>query len=401
MPQRKLRVALLSEFPAALAEGLQVGQAATERAKVAHMTVEGSFIKGLMAHPDVQLSVLTFSKATPAPVIRHLGTDTEVHFLPARPGTGMVLGWVPRALIARRHLRRIQPDVVHGLRMLGGYALMAALSGFPNVITLEEFLSTMPPPPGYRALYWAGRQAECWTIHHARHVTLVSDHVRRLIEKNTRGALYRLPNVVGDDFFAISKGLSEPEVVFVGRVAPEKGLLDMLKAAAILEREGIRARWRIVGGPTGSAGPAYLAECRRFAVDRLPNQQVEFLGWLANEDVAGLYKTATCSVVPSRAPYETFCISMAEAMAAGTPPVAYDFGPLAEHIEDGVSGYLVSVGDVELMAKRLRALLTDPGRSVEMGKEARLRAMGYKQEIVIGRLVQVYRQVLAEERGWT
>lgn len=394
----KLKVALLSEFPMELAEGLQVDYARGGR-KGAFMTVEGYLIKSLMSHPDVLLDVVTFTKAVASPVVHRLGPHAVVHLLPAKRGTGMPFGWVPRVIIARRYLQRLRPDIVHGVRMLGGFAFMAVLSGFPHLITLQELLSKIDPPLRYKPFYWVGRQVERWTIRNARYMTVVSKHVQRAVEQETEATIYRVPNFVGDTFYKVQKVVSGPEVVCIGRISPEKGVLDMLKAAAILEREGIRARWRIIGGPTGHEGDAYLSTCKQFVKDHLQNQKVEFLGWLPNEAICDVLLTATCSVVPSQAPYETFCISMAEAMATGTPPIAYDFGPLPEHIDDGVSGYLVPAGDITLMAKRLRELLTNPAQTAEMGAAARRRAMAYKQEVVIDNLLRAYKEILVREKG--
>ena len=60
-----------------------------------------------------------------------------------------------------------------------------------------------------------------------------------------------------------------------------------------------------------------------------------------------------------------------EAMACGTPVIGSRVGGIAEMIEDGENGFLVPPGDVEVLAERLRWVLSNPQETCEMGRRAR------------------------------
>jgi glycosyltransferase involved in cell wall biosynthesis len=65
-----------------------------------------------------------------------------------------------------------------------------------------------------------------------------------------------------------------------------------------------------------------------------------------------------------------------EAMAAGKPVVGWNTPELAEIVDDGITGYLVSVGDRTTLAARMRKLLDEPKLALQMGKAGQDRAEG-------------------------
>ena len=71
---------------------------------------------------------------------------------------------------------------------------------------------------------------------------------------------------------------------------------------------------------------------------------------------------------------ETFGLVALEGMAHGLPVVACDVGGLPELVEDGISGYLVPVGDVERLTDRVQRLLEDADLRKRMGAAGRERA---------------------------
>ena len=84
--------------------------------------------------------------------------------------------------------------------------------------------------------------------------------------------------------------------------------------------------------------------------------------------VAQFYQAADVYIHAARA--DTFPNSVLEALACGVPVVATAVGGIPEQIEDGVTGFLVPVGDAEAMADRIRALLTDHDLLSRMGRRA-------------------------------
>jgi glycosyltransferase involved in cell wall biosynthesis len=132
----------------------------------------------------------------------------------------------------------------------------------------------------------------------------------------------------------------------LGRICPEKGQDDALDAAA-------RA-----GMPLLVAGLAYpYAEHQAFLRERvLPrlDRTRRWVGTVAGHTKERLLAQARCVVIPSKAAETSSLVAM-EAMAAGTPVVAYRAGALPEIVEHGRTGLLVDIGDIDGLASAMRA----------------------------------------------
>jgi glycosyltransferase involved in cell wall biosynthesis len=110
-------------------------------------------------------------------------------------------------------------------------------------------------------------------------------------------------------------------------------------------------------------------------------------------DVEQWYGAADLLLHPSE--MESFGLAPLEAMACGVPVLAYRVGGLPEVIEDGKSGYLLEVGDVEGLARRGIELLTDARRWGAFSKRAREIAVGrFGQEKIVDRYERYFLEVL-------
>ncbi|TAJ99411.1 MAG: glycosyltransferase family 1 protein [Chloroflexota bacterium] len=146
-------------------------------------------------------------------------------------------------------------------------------------------------------------------------------------------------------------------IVFVGRLSPEKGLITLLDAAALVPR-----LVRVIGdGPLRAAVEAAAADAK-----------VDYVGHLDRPAVHAAMGRALAVVVPSIW-FEGFPIVLAEAFATGTPVIASRIGSLAELVEDGRTGLLAEPGDATGLADRLRWARDHPTDMRRMGQHARKR----------------------------
>jgi glycosyltransferase involved in cell wall biosynthesis len=143
-------------------------------------------------------------------------------------------------------------------------------------------------------------------------------------------------------------------VLVVGRLAQEKGVRYLVEAAA-----RYRFPLRVAGD-----GPE-LATLRDLA-----HSNVSFLGRLSPESVLSEMRRAVVLVVPSLW-YEGFPMVVVEAFASGTPVIASRLGGLAEIIEDGVTGFHVSPGEVDNLGESIQRLLSDTDLARRLGHMAR------------------------------
>jgi D-inositol-3-phosphate glycosyltransferase len=162
-------------------------------------------------------------------------------------------------------------------------------------------------------------------------------------------------------------GDATPLVLYVGRIAPIKGLETLLDAIAHLRRDGSQVRLLIVGGEADEPTNGHEAEIRQ-RVDALGLRDVvRFVGAQPQDVLRDFYVAADVTVLPSY--YESFGMVALEAMACGSPVIASRVGGLATTVRDGVTGFLVPDGDASALAERLEAVLADEDLRFRLGRE--------------------------------
>jgi glycosyltransferase involved in cell wall biosynthesis len=171
-------------------------------------------------------------------------------------------------------------------------------------------------------------------------------------------------NGVSDTGFAPKPPGACLRVGIVGRIAPEKGHLDFVNAAGIVARSQSGVRFVILGASLFSAA-SYETEVRALA----RNLPVDFHGWTAN--VPRALQELDILVAPSAALEASPRVIM-EAMAAGTPVIAYPSGGITELIRHGETGILTDRRDPESLAAAIELLLPDSDLRLRLAANARL-----------------------------
>jgi glycosyltransferase involved in cell wall biosynthesis len=178
-------------------------------------------------------------------------------------------------------------------------------------------------------------------------------------------------------------------ILFVGRLAPSKGLDDLVKAVALLQlRHRPEATLDVVGSRAGwegfAAGLEDLAE-------RIGCRGVTFHGPVSGAERDALYGRAGAVCLLSR--HEGFCAPIVEALRAGAPVVARDAGAVAETLGGG--GVLLPDGDPRLAAEALEAVLGDEGLRGRLRARAARALARYEPEVVEARLRATIGEMLA------
>ncbi len=148
-------------------------------------------------------------------------------------------------------------------------------------------------------------------------------------------------------------------ILYFGRLSPEKGLTDLLRAMKRLPR----IRLQIAGD-----GPQ-RAELERLT-EQLSLNNVEFVGHVTGEALDKLVASSRFTVLPSRA-YETLGKTILESYALGRTVVASDLGSRRELVEEGKTGLLYRPGDVEQLAGAIAFLCDRPALALQMGATGR------------------------------
>lgn len=201
------------------------------------------------------------------------------------------------------------------------------------------------------------------------------------------------------------------QLLFVGRISPEKGVHVLLDAfQRVLERDP-GAELTLVG-PEGSLPAEFLVglatqkniqDLARFYVgsyishlrNRLPAtvaRRVSFAGFVPHSALVNVYRRADILINPSFS--EAFGMTLIEAMATGIPVIATRVGGMTELVEDGKTGLLVEPGDADALAQAMITLMGNEGLRREMGEAGRRRAVSFfGWDAVVDQLVRQYERI--------
>lgn len=142
------------------------------------------------------------------------------------------------------------------------------------------------------------------------------------------------------------------DILFVGRLAPEKGLPFLIEAIPEVVRQHPSAAFLFVGEDQGVKHVLL-----KRAADLKVTQYMKFLGPKFGAELADIYREAALFVLPSL--YETFGLVILEAMASGLPVVATRVGGVPELVRDEYNGVLVSPKDHVALADAINNFLSN------------------------------------------
>jgi N-acetyl-alpha-D-glucosaminyl L-malate synthase BshA len=225
-------------------------------------------------------------------------------------------------------------------------------------------------------------------------VTAISQYLSRATCENFRLSSVRVvPNFVDVDYYtpgsapALRERLApggEKLIVHISNFRAVKRVTDCIEIFARVAREA-RARLVMVGDGPDAGAAAALAD-RLGVADGVVfvGKQPRVVDYLAAADVL---------LLPSQT--ESFGLVALEALSCEVPVVASRVGGLPEVVDEGVSGYLRPVGDVDGMAEASLRILTDDALAARMGRAGRASAIErYTTERVIPMYLDYYQEVL-------
>ncbi len=213
---------------------------------------------------------------------------------------------------------------------------------------------------------------------------VVSEEWRRILADEYGVVATVVPNGVDVERFASASPVraaelrrsvgaaDRPLLLSVGGIEPRKGSDTLVRALAVLVREGLRPVLAVVGGHSFQDHRAY----REAVLAELPGLGLELgvdvvpIGTVADDDMPAWYAAADVLAFPSTK--EGFGLAVLEAMSAGVPVVTSDLPVFREYLVDGRDALLVTVDDVDGLAGALRTALLDDAvrrRLVSAGAE--------------------------------
>jgi glycosyltransferase involved in cell wall biosynthesis len=194
--------------------------------------------------------------------------------------------------------------------------------------------------------------------------------------------------VVKPNFVSPDPGLGKCDggyALFVGRLAPEKGVSTLLEAWS---RIGSQFPLEIAGD--GPMAPQVAEAARQCA-------GIRWLGWLPRDQVLDRMRHASVLIVPSTW-YETFGMVIIEAFAMGLPVIASKLGAMSSLIDHGRTGLHFAPGDGLDLVAQMQNFRDHFERGNYMREQARFEfETKYTSELNYRQLIQIYNR--ARERS--
>ena len=181
-----------------------------------------------------------------------------------------------------------------------------------------------------------------------------------------------------------------PLVVMVAAIAPMKDPLTFVRAVAVARRTVPELHALLVGeGPLRAEVEAAVRELGLEGGFHLTGFRADADAFLAAADVVALSSAAVGEGIAG---------VLIDAISFGRPVAATRGGGISEVVEDGVSGFLVPVGDSDALGRAIARLAADPALAARMGAAGLARASEFSIERTVERTIAVYER-LAPPQG--
>jgi glycosyltransferase involved in cell wall biosynthesis len=338
---------------------------------------------------------------------RHRDTDPNVHRFPALP-TPWTKNYplaIPPFYPMLREFRRHTFDIIHSHTpfTIGFVGLRWAQShGIPIVATYhtlyDKYVHYVPFFPKWYVRYKTAKHTHFY-FSSVQHVITPSEPAMKWLKRHSVHVPMTVvptgvPKPIALDRSECRRRLGiQPEdqvLLFVGRIAREKNMLTLIKAAALVMKQNPRVRLVLVGD-----GPS-RGDCEKVVRELNVGDKVIFAGYVEKESVGDYYAAADIFVFASMT--ETQGLVLIEAMSYGLPGVVVQGGGAAESVVDNENGFVVR-NDAEVFADRVLALLSDDARYARFSRQAHKTAEQFSPEVTGARVVEVYRSVLSDTQS--
>jgi glycogen synthase len=186
-------------------------------------------------------------------------------------------------------------------------------------------------------------------------------------------SLVPLPYICAQDLLDIPVSTETNIVSFIGRLEIRKGVFDFAKSIPLILKSHPKARFRFVGASWPSPQPNL--DMRSYLQKKLKkyHKSLEFTGHVDSSLIPSFLANTDICVFPSI--WESFGFVCAEAMSAGRGIVASNSGGMAELLDYGKVGRLVSPHSPQQIANAVIELLDNPTLRIELGQAARNRIL--------------------------
>jgi glycosyltransferase involved in cell wall biosynthesis len=355
-------------------------------------TAPEALIAGFARVPEVEVHVVSCARAKMKSPGK-LAPNVFFHSLCVPKLGWLSTGYQGCIRAARKQVKEIRPEIVHGQGTERDCALSAVFSGFPNVITIHGNMAELARQ--FRARVgsygWLVARLEDFALKRTAGVFCNSAYTEQLVKPRTRRT-WRAPNAIRKEFFvapATLPGARKCTLLNVGLISPRKRQIELLDVALALRREGLDFEFQFVG--QANSGNPYAAA---FLEKIRPMEKEGFVRYAGVKPAHELVEALDAASALVHFPFEeAFGLVAAEGLARDLKLFGARVGGVPE-IAAGVPGAeLFEVDDWRGLTTTIAGWIRG-GFPRAHGAGAVMRAR-YHPQIIAARHVEIYREVLA------
>lgn len=306
-------------------------------------------------------------------------------------------------LVIKNILKKENPDVVHIHTpiwlSLSVFDAVKSLK-MPSVFTVHDYLLLCR-----RTLLLNSNGEIC---HEPHPFCKIYQSISRKIVKNKPDRViapsqFILDTLQGNGFFQGSKCLKVPLGVAMEGKKPKKDYetIDILYAGSLVDHKGVHILIEAFKNIESNNIKLHILgkgkdeyNLKEMAKD---DKRIMFHGFVEGEDLLNFHQNANITVIPSIC-YDNSPMVIYESLMNGTPVIGSKIGGIPELIDEGHNGFLFEPGNVDELRNKLQYLIEHPSELNDLEKGAFKSRKKYSMDIHIGRLEDIYKELLVTEK---
>ena len=351
-------------------------------------TAPSALLEGLAMIPEIEVHVVSCIRRLVASPEK-IAPNTFFHSLVVPK-----IGWMRTMFqgcvrAARKKIREIQPDIVHGQGTEADCSISAIYSGFPNVLTLHGNMRSVARinGDGPFSYNWVAARLEGFVLPRTGGVVCITNYTRNAVQGLARRT-WIAPNAVDASFFDVLAApdlTAPPAGLCVGTICGYKNQNDFIRALDPLAKEK-KFKLVFIGQVIrGDYGREFLQLVRE-------RDWCEHVGLASREQLKARLKAATFLALPTR---EDNCpMVVLEAMAAGVPVLASKIGGVPDLIESEKTGLFCDPDRPESFREGVARLLANRKFARQLAANAKSEALRrFHPQVVAQKHVDIYREL--------
>ena len=255
-----------------------------------------SLFDGFARLPDVEVHVVScLQQRVQSP--EKLADNLWYHALHVPKFGWLRTGYQGCIRAARRKLREIQPDLVHGSGTERNCAISAVFSGFPNVVTIQGNMAELARlnRPRIGSYGWLTARLENFILPRTMGVFCNSVYTEALVRPRARRT-WRVPHPLRQTFLDPPPNAGPRPCILLnaGVISPRKRQLELLDVAEALHRQGLKFEFHFVGYV--NPGDAYVTAFQKRIQPMEEAGYARFWGTPADSELLHYYDSAAAMV---------------------------------------------------------------------------------------------------------